>query len=210
MAIIGLPMLNSMFGSAGSAVMATVMPFGVLMYNISAVIILSIYAPADKKMSGKELKSHIFKTIVKNPLILSILAAFLIVMIKVELPECVNKGLSLLGDTTLPLAMIALGAGFKFSSIKGKAKYSLTVTAIKIIILPILMIAVTLALGYRGVNLGVIIAVFGGPVAVASYIMASNMGSDKEIAAQILIFTTLGSMFTLFIQIFLLKSLGVL
>ena len=52
--------------------------------------------------------------------------------------------------------------------------------------------------------------IFGGPAAVSSYIMAKQMKSDYELASQILLISTLMSLFTLFLGIFVLKAAGLI
>ena len=69
---------------------------------------------------------------------------------------------------------------------------------------------VAVLLGFRGGELGAIFILFMAPTAISSYIMAKNMHSDDQLAAQILILTTLTSCFTLTAGIFLLRSLGLL
>ena len=52
--------------------------------------------------------------------------------------------------------------------------------------------------------------VFGGPAAVSSYIMAKQMKSDHELASQILLISTLMSLFTMFAGIFILRTAGLI
>ena len=76
--------------------------------------------------------------------------------------------------------------------------------------MPGLTVAAAILLGYRGVGLGVVFIIFGGPAAVSSYIMAKQMKSDYELASQILLISTLMSLFTLFLGIFVLKAAGLI
>ena len=48
-AILGLPIAERLFGESGAAVVGTVMPFAIPMFNIFAVVILSVFAPSEKK-----------------------------------------------------------------------------------------------------------------------------------------------------------------
>ena len=68
--------------------------------------------------------------------------------------------------------------------------------------------ALAAALGFRGVALGIILLVFAAPVAVNSYTMALQMDGDANLAGGIVLLTTALSCFTLFLWIWLLKSLG--
>ena len=63
-------------------------------------------------------------------------------------------------------------------------------------------------MGYRGISLGLVFVVFDSPVAVSSYIMAKNMNSDHSLAAQILLLSTLFCLGTMFLGLFLLKTMN--
>ena len=66
------------------------------------------------------------------------------------------------------------------------------------------------ALGFRDVYLGIILIVFGTPTAISSYIMAKNMNSDASLANQIVLLSTLCSMFTVFAFSFVMKTMGLI
>ena len=51
---------------------------------------------------------------------------------------------------------------------------------------------------------------FGSPVAVSSAVMAGNMGSDEQLATQLVVWTSIFSIFTIFAQVVILMSMGLL
>ena len=111
---------------------------------------------------------------------------------------------------TTPLSLICLGANFKLSEVKGRIGVSLTATALKLIIVPLVTVTVAALLGFRNEALGTIFILFGAPSAVSSYIMARNMRNDSDLAAQILLFTTMVCLFTVFAGVFVLKNLSLI
>ncbi|MBQ8510716.1 MAG: AEC family transporter [Clostridia bacterium] len=209
-AILGVTMASSMFGDTGASVLATVLPFTVTMFNVFAVILLSFFAPADTKLSPKALFRRIIMTIVTNPLIIGIVLAMLWRLTGLSLPMVVDRSLSYLSDLTMPLALISLGANFTFESLRGRLGLAIASSACKTIVVPALTVGAAILMGFRGVQLGVVFILFGGPAAVSSYIMAKQMKSDHELASQILLISTLMSVFTLFAGIFLLKQTGLI
>ena len=54
------------------------------------------------------------------------------------------------------------------------------------------------------------IALFGTPVAVSSAVMASQMGNDEQLATQLVMWTSIGSVVTIFLQACILMSLGLI
>jgi predicted permease len=85
----------------------------------------------------------------------------------------------------------------------GKAVIS---ASLKVIIIPAIAVIIAVLMGFRDVQLGMILITFGSPMAVTGYIMAKNMGSDAALAAQILLISTVMCAFTMFLGIFVLAS----
>jgi predicted permease len=52
--------------------------------------------------------------------------------------------------------------------------------------------------------------VFGTPCAVSSFTMASQMGGDEQLAAQLVVWTCVGSILTIFVQVCILMAAGLL
>ena len=111
---------------------------------------------------------------------------------------------------TTPLSLICLGANFKLSAVKGRVGTALAATALKLVVLPAATVTVAALLGFRNEALGTIFILFGAPSAVSSYIMARNMKNDSDLAAQILLFTTMLCLFTVFSGVFLLKTFALI
>ena len=53
-----------------------------------------------------------------------------------------------------------------------------------------------------------ILAVFGAPIAVSSYTMAEQMDGDGQLAALLVVITSVSSIVTMFLLIFAMKQLG--
>ena len=186
-----------MFGDEGVRVLAMTLPFCIALFNALAVISFSLFAPDEKRLSPADAVKKIALSIAKNPLIISIVLAALVSLLPFKLPAIVTKPLGYLSNLTLPLSLLSLGAGFRFSALRGNLKLALTATAVKMALMPAAVLAVAIALGFRGVDLGVVLILFGGPSAVSGYIMAKNMGGDHELTGQITLMTTFACVFTL-------------
>ena len=206
-AILGVPLAENMFGTTGTQMIAIVMPFVILMFNSYSVIILSIFSSdADHKLNKKSILG-ILKNIVTNPLIIGVVLGLPFMFFGWELPVIANKSLTYLNNLCTPLALMSLGANFKPADMKGRMGYAVAASLGKTVVLPGLMVTLAALLGFRGASLGVVLILFGAPTAVSSYIMAKKMKNDGELAAQILLLTTLLCIVTIFIGIFILKTL---
>lgn len=206
-AILGVPLAENMFGSVGAQTIAIVMPFVILMFNAYSVVILTLFSDDENTKLDKKRILGILKNIVTNPLIIGVVLGLPFLFIDWELPVVVNKSLHYLSNLCTPLALMSLGANFKPANLKGRVGYAIGASLGKTVLLPTIMVTIAALLGFRDVALGVVLILFGAPTAVSSYIMAKKMHNDGELAAQILLLTTLLCIFTIFIGIFILKTL---
>ena len=208
-AILGVPLAINMFGEAGAAPTSLLLPFTVPIYNATAVIILTVFDPAfegKKKIPVKK----ILKGIITNPLIIGIILGLPFSVFDIEIPVLIDKSLDNLSSLATPLSLLCLGAQFTFEAARDNLKLSVLATVLKQIMIPTVVLAIATLLGFRGGELGAIFILFMAPTAISSYIMAKNMHSDDQLAAQILILTTLTSCLTLTAGIYLLRSMGLL
>jgi len=111
-------------------------------------------------------------------------------------------------DLTLPLALLAIGAGFSLKNLKGDLKRATLASVIKAAGLPILAGLMLYAIGVRGLDFSVGILMIGSPAATVSYIMASQMKGDAELAGSIIILSTLFSIVTYSMTLYLLHVIG--
>ena len=209
-AILGIPLAYNLAGDEGLRVIAIMMPFVIIMYNAYSVIELNIFAPKEHKQSVGKIFLQILKSVVTNPLIISVVLGLPFMLTGWYFPEnsFVTRTITSLSNVTEGLILIVLGANFSFASLRGKIKYSLPASIYKTAVLPFIGVLAARAFGFEGVQLALIFIMFGTPSAVTSYIMAKRMKSDGDVASQILIISTLLCILTLFLGIFILKNLG--
>ncbi len=209
-AIIGVPLAKLRFGDIGEATVSSVIAFSVPLFNIFAVTILSIFAPAEKKLSFGEIVKKSVKGIVTNPLIIGIVLALPFMLTSLTLPTPVVSTVKYCGNMVTPLALICLGASMGKGTAHSKLKPALVASMLKVAVLPAFMVVLGILAGFRNVELGTILILFGGPTAVSSYIMAKNMDSDHELAGEILLISTVLCALTLFAAFYLLAALGLI
>ena len=205
-AVLGVPLATNMFGEAGAAVISMVMPFVIVLFNVYAVIVLSIFAPREARLTPGQLAGKTLRTILTNPLIIAVVLALPFLLLDWQMPVLLEKTTTYLSNTVFALSLTSLGSTITLRALRGKLRYSLTASVMKLIVIPVLLVAVGVMCGFRGIDLSVIFILCGAPTAVSSYIMAKNMKSDHELAAQILLLTTLMCPVTFFGGVFLLKT----
>ena len=218
-ALVGIPLAESLFGQAGSMVATLLSAFIIPLYNILAVVCLTVFSDrAEKKINVKK----ILLDIVKNPLIQAIALGGVCLAVRALLDGAgidfriksnvpfLYKTLDSLSKVATPLALVVLGAQFEFSAIASLKKYILFGVLMRAVIVPTVGLGTASFLGcFEGAHFAAFAAVFVTPIAVSSVPMAQEMGADTALAGQLVVWTTLISALTLFISSGLLKALGV-
>jgi predicted permease len=215
-ALIGIPLATSLFGREGAAVATLLSAFSIPVFNILAVVSLCVFSD-EKKLDIKK----ILLGIVKNPLIQSIAAGFVVLGIRaifvrfgIEFRitdiQPVYKTLNNLSSVATPLALLVLGAQFELSAIPELKKYITFGVAVRNFIVPLIGIGTAYLIGcFEGAHFATFVAVFCTPVAVSSVPMAQEMDADVSLAGQLVIWSTVFSAISIFLASYLLKTLGV-
>ncbi len=206
-ALLGIALTTNIYGDAG---LVPLMIIGsVPLYNIMAVVVLSLTSPA-KDAPKKGLWKSTLKGIVTNPIILGIAAGLLWSVLGLPFPPILEKTVSSLSDLAAPLGLIAMGATFRLDKAVGQARPAIAASVIKLVGFCILFLPLAVRMGFRGEELVAILIMLGSATTVSCYVMAKNMGHEGTLTSSTVMLTTLFSAFTITGWLFLLKSLGLL
>jgi predicted permease len=212
-AIIGLVTIESILGHKGCG--AIILAFVVPVYNVLSVVVLSMRSRNPRPARLKEALINI----AKNPLIIGIacglpFALFNIPIFEMTETKFFTSAVSYLAVMANPLALLAIGASMSRGEVKATWRKAAIATVVKLVVSPALFVGIAYlmrdALGFSGEDLLVLMVMLCVPTAVASYIMASQMDNDADLAANIVLFTSIGSMFTLTFFIYIFKVYGII
>lgn len=203
--IFGVAVVQNMYGPKSTTTAAILSAILVPMYNFLAVVVLSIFGEKRENDWKK-----IILDIIKNPLIISSVLGIIFSLLGIRLPTAVNTTVQDLAKLSTPIAFMILGGDLDFSKVKGNLKTAFVVLTIKLVILPLIMIPMVVMMGYRDADLLSGVLAYQTPVAVSSYIMAQQAGADGQLAGQLVVFSSVLSIFTLFVTIFILRTMGLL
>ncbi|MEK6199815.1 MAG: AEC family transporter [Psychrobacter sp.] len=208
MAIIGLATVANAYGERGLSIGAVYMGVVTILFNILAVITLSrVSKSVDDTWASRS--TMIIKKLFTNPLIIALLAAFAYKALPLPpITGVIHTTGDLLAAVALPLALICAGASIDLKSMLHPSGLSMQASIGRIVVAPIIAIAVGLGFGLTGVHMGVLFLMAASPTAAASYVMAKAMGGNDVLAANILAFTTVVGMFGMAIGAAMLRALG--
>lgn len=205
-AVLGIAFVENIYGNAGLTPLMIVA--AVPLFNIYSVIILTFSASGGQ--DGTEAIKKACINVLKNPIILGILAGLPFSLLQITIPTIPLKAINSVAATATPLALLVVGAGFEGGKALAKIKPTIVAAAIKLVILPAAFLPLAVFLGFHGAEMVAILIMLGSPTTVTCYIMARNMDNDGELSTSIIVLTTLLSSVTLTGWIFLLRLFGLI
>ena len=207
-AILGVALMQNIYGSSQAAAM---MIIGVVpLYNAAAVAILAVCTDDSraKRKGARAMLLGVTRDIVTNPIIVGFAAGLLWAALRLPMPEAAGKAVDAIAGLATPLGLVAMGAMADFRRMREEAGASLGASVIKLFGLCAVFLPVCVALGYRGEELMALLFMLGSATTVSSFVMARNMGYEGAVSSAIVMITTLGSVFSLTVWIYLLRCLG--
>lgn len=199
--LFAIPLTANIFGDDNIAVAAMLVAIIVPLYNVAAVFVLESFR------GGRLRMSVLLKNICTNPLILGAVTGLLFCLLQIHLPLCLEKPIEQFANLSTPLGMFVLGGSLHFSKIQGNAKYLVPSLILKLAVIPAVILMVISGMGFTPLERFVIFTMFATPVAASSYTMAQNMGGDGELAGEFVVLSTALSVVTIFLWVFVLKSI---
>lgn len=206
-AILGIAFIQNIYGNAGMAPLMIIAT--VPLYNIMAVVVLSIMKPERGRMN-KELLLNTLKGIMTNPIILGIAAGVFWSLLKFPMPQILGKTVKNVAVLATPLGLMAMGASFELKQATERIKPAFTASLIKLVVLAGIFLPAAVRMGFREEKLVAILVMLGSATTVSCYIMAKNMGHEGTLTSSTVMLTTLGSAFTLTGWLYILKTLALI
>ncbi len=192
---VGLAAASALLGREGVSLAAMALLTLIPLVNVLAVAALSAYGGgpngAPEEAARRASPLAILRELAKNPLILSCVAGFAVSLAGLKLPGALAETLRILGGSSLPLGLLAVGAGFQFSAVGRHLRGVAVASAAKLAVLPLLAFLACRLLGVDGPALAVAVIFTAIPVSASSYILARQMGGDHGLMAAIITAQTL-------------------
>lgn len=201
LAIVGLAFCMNAYGEEGLARASIMMSILTLLYNV-----LSVYTLSASLGNDKTNISSILLSIAKNPLMVAIVLGLFVNLVGIPIHPIINKTGGYLAQMTLPLALLCIGGTLSFSEMRSSSMVATIAVAAKLIVTPAIIVYIAYLWGVSKIDLGVLFLMVSAPTAAVSYVMVQAMGGNAKLAANIVVVSTLASLFTVSIGLVLLKS----
>ncbi|TCD22991.1 AEC family transporter [Pseudomonas sp. IC_126] len=201
--IVGLALATSLYGDYGLSLGGVLAGVVILLYNSLSALILAIYSPGARASAGSILLS-----ILRNPLIIGVTMAIPFAYWQIPLPDWLMTSGQYFAQMTLPLALICIGGTLSLSVLRESSGMAISASLMKMVWLPALATAGAWLVGFRGAELGILFLYFASPTASASFVMARAVNANHQLAAIIIVITTLIAALSINLGLLLLGWLG--
>ena len=202
--MLGIP-LSSYIAGENSVVLASMLIMVIIpVFNAAAVILLSIYGGCTVN------KKRLITDVLKNHMIIASALGIIVSLLHSPIPHFLDKSLTDIGKVGSVFPIIVLGAMLDFSKLSANFKNLLITVMGKLIGMPLIFITSAVYLGFSSNEIVALVALYGSPTAVISAVMAEQLGCDHELAAQVVVFSTVISCITIFGIVFVLSFLKII
>lgn len=199
--IFGSAVAESIYGAGNFGMITLLGAVAIPLYNAQAAILL------EKARNGNASARKLLIAVLKNPTMLAILLGIAVNLAEIRLPILVLDVVQDLSGLTTPLSFLSIGVTLKLGLVEKKS-YLVSGVLLRLVLLPALVLPVAISCGFRGQELCALMLLFAAPTAVASYPMAVAMDADADFAAQMVAYTTIFCLPTIFLWTLLLNSMG--
>ena len=184
---LGNPMVEGIYGSEGLLYAALFMlPVRIVMWTIGIAVFL------------KGRKEKLWKNVLTHPCIVAIYAGVIIMVCGIQFPTFVEKTIVGISGCNTPLSMMLVG--MMLAEVKPKGLIDKTMvfyTAIRLLIIPAVVFAITAFLPIDGMLRGITVIMAGMPAPITTALLSAKYGGDEKYATGMVFLSTISSLITL-------------
>ncbi|WP_332683429.1 AEC family transporter [Bosea sp. (in: a-proteobacteria)] len=187
--LLGAPAL-SLAAVANAAIVPTV--------NLLCVLVFARWGSAQPTLRG------VVRGLVLNPLLMSCLIGIALQASGLGLPPGFDGFLKALGQASLPLGLLCVGAALDWGALGRGLRPALAASFAKFVLMPLATFLMLKAFGLGGQAALIAILFHALPTASSSYVMARQLGGDAPLMAGICAFQTVLAALTVPLALILL------
>ena len=185
---IGIAVAGFLYGDIGLLIASVAIAVLVPQVNILSILVLTKYASQSKKNLSWRSKLLL---IISNPLILASFAGIVLSITSLSLPKVISTLLSDLGAASLPLGLMAVGAGLRLNVVYREKNLVIFTAIFKLLVMPVTTILLCYCFGVNGVHAKVAVLFACLPSASTAYILSRQLGGNAPLMSAIITVTTI-------------------
>lgn len=197
MGFLGLPLVAATMGSDATAVASVILGIGAVTHVPVTVFLLVRINGSDASLLGE------CKKLFTNPVLIALTAGIAASVLSVSVPELLVRALGPPSELALPIALLCIGATLDTDLPVSDVQETASVVGLKVLWMPALGWLVYSSLPVGPTALGAAVVMLGTPTAVSTYIYTTELGGDAAFASLNVFVSTVTSIGTLSILLWL-------
>ncbi|PKL82323.1 MAG: hypothetical protein CVV24_10690 [Ignavibacteriae bacterium HGW-Ignavibacteriae-3] len=191
-AYLGFPLLSGLYPDSKNVISVIIAVYIIVVFTVGVIIL---------EISQNEKSIDILlllKNLLKNPLLLSVLAAIALVKFDIMLPKVLQTSIDMFAASASPVVLLSLGI-FISRKIQFNKNFihSAFISSYKLILLPLIFILILQFFNFSKIDSSISIMESAMPLAITPFALAEIYPLDKEIISMAVIISTMLSLFTL-------------
>ena len=211
--VVGFALMFGNVGFMGYPVVASIYGHQAVFYAavLNVVNTFAVFTVGTMLITGKsEVQGHRFqkKVLYSTPMIAAYLTMLIVALRIDHIPAVVSQPLTMIGNITVPAALLIIGSSMSHLSLRTMLGNS-TVYAtslMRLVAIPMVFFYLCGALGFSPFVVGINTLVIAMPVATYGTILCLRNGKDTTLITEITFITTLLSMLTIPLLVWLLGA----
>jgi malonate transporter and related proteins len=183
---VGVSAAAGLFGAQGIALAAVANAAIVPTVNILCVLVFARWGSAGRMPAAK-----IFRQLACNPLVVACFAGIVVQLLGTGLPVGIEPVLKALGQASLPLGLLCVGAALELGNIRQWVRPVGFSSAFKFVVMPVTTLFACRLFELDAQSATAALLFQALPTASSSYIMARQLGGDAPLMAGIIACQTL-------------------
>lgn len=184
-----------------SLLIATIVP----LQNILSVIVLEHY----RQNSSVQIKKMVMQ-VITNPYVIAAILGFATQLLRIHFPSVIEDIILSVGRCGTPIALLVMGGLFNFGAIHQNIRAIAIGCTTRLVLIPIILLPIAALFRFNRTGMIGLMSIFIAPSAVTSFNLACAMDSDADLASQLVVFTSLFSLGTIFGWIFVLSHMQII
>lgn len=188
----------ALFGRDGLTAVSLCIAIAVPVVNVISVYALVRHGAGNGADEAAERNwRRVTAGVAANPLVLACALGFALNLTGIGLPPLVGPLLEILGQASLAVGLLAVGAGLNPTALRRAGAGVAAAALLKLAVLPLAAWLFALMLGLEGAAAAAVVTTAAVPVSASAYVMARQMGGDAGLMAGTITATTLAAVITM-------------
>jgi predicted permease len=195
--MIGIALIGLAYGPQGLVVLLTLIALHSVVLLTGATVALELAVAREQAAAGGEARRSMLRTAgralwhaIVHPVPLPIIAGLLFAQSGLRMPEPIDKTIALLGGAFSPMALLMVGVTLALTQMGRHWRGALMQALVKNVAHPLLVAALGLALGLRGLPLTVMVVAAALPVGANVFLFSQRYRTAEELVTASMVVST--------------------